>query len=124
MVHPLARKITPEEMIARYRTGETFKQIAEVAGLTRERVRQIVRKRLGKDDERGNRMIATRTKFTGVCLTPSVKQALREESTRQNMSMSSYVSNAVIEKLTNAGVEFPPDAPVYAGEPLPFEEEK
>lgn len=86
-------------IVLRYNAGENFRMIAEAYGISRERVRQILRRNNIEPRKRGNPMRSDRTIFLGVEVTDEVKEALRVEAKRRGVSMSSLTSVTLQEML-------------------------
>jgi hypothetical protein len=119
MPHKTKIKITPEEMVNLRREGATLEEIASRAGVCPTRAGQIVRRLapgIRKQMAKRNRS----KEFTGADIDIAVKDALREYLRNFGGSISTFVAEAVEEKLKLLGVEIH-RVPMNRGEPLPFD---
>lgn len=98
-----------KEIVACYIGGKTLEQCGQEFKITRERVRQILRKhgilkharvkpKVGLDDG-GVVKTDGRDEFLGVNISEGDKQALREEAERRGLSMSRLSSDFIKEML-------------------------
>lgn len=78
----------------------TLREIGNQFKITRERVRQILKK-AGID--KNSRSLSTREEFLGVNLTEEVKGALRTEAEKRGVSMSSLTSETLSDMLVALG---------------------
>lgn len=63
--------------------------------------------------------VSSRDVFFGGHLKQSVKDALKQYAKEHNISMSSFMAQAIEEKLKAEGVVII-EQPIYSGEPLPL----
>jgi len=91
----MTRAQRDEIIVKLYREGFTHDELAEEIGLSAERIRQILQSAGVTTAERGRGV--RRTAFTGVHLTPDVKEALREEAQRCGRSMSEFIAELVTD---------------------------
>ncbi len=88
-----------KEIVRLYEEGQGLLTIGNLHGLTKERIRQIIKlagvelRRPGHPGER------TRTNFLGVEVTDETKEALRVEAKRRGISMSSLTDATLREML-------------------------
>jgi hypothetical protein len=99
--------------------NNTQQELATAFQLTKSRIQQILREHGFTMKDRLKRR--SRSAFTGVHLSQGVKEALRGEAVRTGTSMSSIVSNLVVDELKHRGITVI-EEPVYTGEPLPLED--
>jgi acyl CoA:acetate/3-ketoacid CoA transferase len=89
-----------EEIVRLYTAGHVPQYLGDLYGISKERVRQILRqagvalRRSGNPGEDPPRSV-----FLGVGVTDEVKTALREEAKRRGISMSSLTAVALQEML-------------------------
>jgi hypothetical protein len=120
-------KLTLEEVIARWRAGESCALIASDSDVTRAWISHLVKRHATPEDYEQRRVIMApkssyAKEFAGAILDEGVKEALRNYTTEKGISMSGFIAEAIEEKLDDLGVEII-RKPVYKGEPLPLEAE-
>lgn len=87
-----------EVICSRYTSGETLQDIATSLKLSRERVRQILRKHgVFKKDRPVER--SDRDEFLGVNISEADKLALKEEASRRGISMSALTADLIKDML-------------------------
>lgn len=88
------------EICRLYVEGATLQEVGEGFKLSRERVRQILRKNgVYKKDRAVEK--SGRDEFLGVNITESDKAALREEASRRGLSMSALTSDLIKDMLAS-----------------------
>lgn len=100
---------TPERdasICSLYKSGSTLVQLGERFHLSRERIRQIVKKSgLGKEDRKtaNSNDENDPAEFLGVNIPKDIKRALRKEAQKQGLSMSSMTAKTLREMLKACG---------------------
>jgi hypothetical protein len=94
---------TRNETICReYRAGKTLEELGKDHSISRERVRQILRKAgINKQDRHVE--VNTRDVFLGLHVSEDVKAALRVEADRRGVTMSELSNNTLSEMLIACG---------------------
>ena len=94
-----SKKERNDEICARYKAGATLEACAEAFGISKERVRQVLR-RAGVFKADRLRAASDRTAFLGVNLTPATKEALKVGAEERGASVSQFVSDALDDLVT------------------------
>jgi Sigma-70, region 4 len=112
-------KLSPAEMVSLRLRGHTLEEIGQKAGISQTRVQQITHL-AAPNAVWPERKRAVRKEFIGAKLDADVKAALKRHIKNTGESISSFISEAVEERLKTLGVTIDHE-PVDRGEPLPFE---
>ena len=89
---PVNHGVRNEEICRLYTTGSTLEECGAPFGLTRERVRQILRQyRVYKSDRPVEVSTNKRDTFLGVNVTSTTKAALKTEAKERSISVSALV---------------------------------
>lgn len=86
-----------------YKEGHTQADLATRFEVTEAWIGQILKKSGLTREDRPTPL--KRTKFTGIHLSESVKEALRAEAKREGISMSAFISRLVSEELKGRGID-------------------